>query len=68
MEKFSALRPNLGRNNPKFAHARLKKLGKKTGILDRGGGEKNRVCGQNIDQCIFLIITTKLDYKEKILN
>ena len=26
-------------------------LGKKTGVLDRGGGERNGICGQNIDNC-----------------
>ena len=26
------------------------KLGKKTGILDCGGWEGNRICGENIDQ------------------
>ena len=31
------------------SHPRAQKLGKKTGILDRGGGEENRICGQNID-------------------
>ena len=29
------------------------KLGKKTGFLDQGGWEKNRICGQNIDQCFL---------------
>ena len=38
--KFSALRTNLGHNYPKFAPARAKKLGKKTGFLDCRGGEK----------------------------
>ena len=43
-------------------------MGKKTGILDRGGGEKNRICGQNIDQCLEVdlgvCVDTDLNFDE----